>query len=168
MSSEVKLIDVDEETLERMVAAAIRDAFADEVTAPVTPGNVWTQERVDWLRDLHRNDRAGVSGPTREATWAVILTESPYDVLGQVRLKALEEPDVYETGMWLTRTGRGRGLAKLALAAVADKAWDLGGKTLRAETVDSNLAAKGALQGVGFVLAEPDAEGGVRADLSLR
>lgn len=63
----VDLRPVDEATLERMIAAALADASADEVTPPLVRGEEWTPERIDWMRTLHRERRVGLDGPAGEA-----------------------------------------------------------------------------------------------------
>lgn len=87
----VDLRPVDEATLERMIAAALADASADEVTPPLVRGEEWTPERIDWMRTLHRERRAGLDGPAGEATWAVVADG---EVVGAVRLKRTGEPGV--------------------------------------------------------------------------
>ena len=74
------------------------------MTAPVTPGNVWTPERISWLTGFHADRRPGLEGPAGEATWAV---EVDGDVSGAVRLKRTDEAGVLVTGIWLTRRVRG-------------------------------------------------------------
>ena len=72
MTPEIELIPIDEDVLDRLVAAAVSDAAADEVTPPLTPGADWTPERLEWMRGLHRGARAGLDGPDGQATWAVV------------------------------------------------------------------------------------------------
>ena len=98
------LVAVDEGVLEALVDAATSES-ANEVTPPLTPGGTWTPERVEWLRRLHRDCRAGLDGPAGQATWAV--TEGGH-VVGAVRLGRTDEDGVLETGIWLTRGTRGR------------------------------------------------------------
>lgn len=62
--SVVTLADVDESTLERLVAAAVTDAAADDVTPPVTLGEDWSAGRIVWLKDFHRA-RRGTAGRAR-------------------------------------------------------------------------------------------------------
>ena len=88
----------------------------DEVTPPMA-GSHWGPERIEWLRRLHRDRRLGLDGPLGEATWAVALDG---EVVGGVRLKRMAEPDVLETGIWLTRSARGKGVGRKAIADVLD------------------------------------------------
>jgi RimJ/RimL family protein N-acetyltransferase len=134
----VRLRAVDEETLERMLAAALSGAAANEVAAPVTPGEQWTPERVEWMRQLHRDSRPGLAGPAGQATWAA------------VRLKRTTEPDVLETGIWLTRSARGRRVARTAIADVLEHAREHGARRVRADTSRGNSPALSVLQRLGF------------------
>jgi RimJ/RimL family protein N-acetyltransferase len=145
----VVLVDVDETVLESLVRAATGEA-ADDVTPPLTPGGTWTPERVDWLRRLHRQCRAGLSGPERQATWAITLNGR---VVGAVRLKRTADPGALETGIWLTRDERGHGVAAAAIAAVLDKAAELGAREVRADTTTGNAAALSLLRRSGFELS---------------
>ena len=151
----VTLRPVDETVLALLVAAALADAGANEVTPPVTPGENWSPERVEWLRGLHRTRRAGLSGPAGEATWAIDVDGQ---VVGSVRLKRLDGPAVVETGMWLTRDARGRGIGGQALRAVLETAVAGGTRTVRAETTRGNGAALAVLSRLGFRFADGEGE----------
>lgn len=152
----VELTAVDEARLAELVEAATTDATADEVTAALTAGDTWTSARVAWLRQFHRDRRRGFDGPTGEVTRAVVVADR---VVGAVRLKWTGSPGVLETGIWLTRTARGRGVGRAAMAAVLDEAAALGARVVRAETTPRNAAALAVLRHLGFAL-EPggDAE----------
>lgn len=54
--------------------------------------------------------------------------------------------------MWLTRTARGRGIGRAAMAAVLDEAAALGARVVRAETTPRNAAALAVLRHLGFAL----------------
>jgi RimJ/RimL family protein N-acetyltransferase len=143
----VELVPIDEDALERLVAAAVSDAAPDEVTPPLTPGEDWTPERLEWMRDLHRGARAGLDGPDRQATWAVVAHGT---VVGAVRLKRTAQPAVLETGIWLTRSARGGGTGRSAIAAVLGRAQEMGAREVRADTSGDNAAALYVLQRLGF------------------
>src|SRR5438046_198816 len=114
-----------------MVDAATTVPNANEVTPPLTPGAAWTPERIEWLRSLHRDCRAGLDGPAGQATWAI--TEAGR-VVGAVRLGRTDEYGALETGIWLTRGARGHGVGQAAIAAVLEEAATLGAGAVRAET----------------------------------
>jgi RimJ/RimL family protein N-acetyltransferase len=155
----VRLRAVDDSTLSDLVRAALADAAPDEVTAPVTPGNVWTAERLSWLTGFHTDRRSGLEGPAGEATWAV---EVDGDVAGAVRLKRTDEAGVLVTGIWLTRGARGRGVARQALAAVLEAAAASGAREVRAVTGSANTAALAVLRALHFECTETG-DGKVRA-----
>ena len=167
---EVELVGVDEPLLAELVAVAVGNAAAAEVTPPLTPGDAWSPERVEWLRTYHRERRGGLAvGPHREATWAVVVDGA---VAGAVRLRHTGLPGGggdggAETGMWLARSARGRGIGARALAAVVGTARSLGYAELRAETSSGNRPALAVLTAAGFVLDPPDEAGVVVARLAL-
>ena len=142
----VELLPIDEDVLDRLVDAARSDAAPDEVTPPMA-GDHWGPERIAWLRTFHRDRRAGLDGPLGEATWAVSLDGA---VVGAVRLKRTDDPTVLETGIWLTRSARGHGTGRLAVAAALQRAGELGAREVRADTGPDNAAALYVLQRLGF------------------
>lgn len=160
----VALVAVDEAVLAQLVHAATTDAEADEVTPAVTPGGSWTPARVAWLRDFHRVRRAGLSGPAGEASWAVVVDER---VVGAVRLKRTDERGVLETGIWLTRGVRGRGVGRAAMAAALRQAATWGARAVRADTTVTNAGALAVLAGLGFDLTPAGHGPAVRARLLL-
>ena len=166
----VELRPVTEATLSRIVAAAMEGATADEVTPPITPGTAWTEERVEWLRAFHRDRRRGLAGPEREATWAVVEVDDdggPDDgrVVGGLRLRRTGDPDVLETGIWLARDARGRGIGAQAMRLVLGRARQAGARTVRAETTTAHASAVGLLRALGAVITvDGDA---VRAEIPL-
>jgi RimJ/RimL family protein N-acetyltransferase len=141
-----ELLDVDETVLARLVEAAVSDAEPDEVTPPMA-GPRWGPERIEWLRRLHRDRRLGFGGPLGEATWAVAVDG---EIVGGVRLKRTAEPDVLETGIWLIRSARGKGVGRKAIADVIEKARKHGARAVRADTSPENAAALYVLQRLGF------------------
>jgi RimJ/RimL family protein N-acetyltransferase len=156
----VRLVAVDDTVLEQLVQAAVTEAVADEVTPPLTAGPSWTPTRVAWLRDFHRDRRLGLAGPAGEASWAVVFDER---VVGSVRLRQCEAAGVLETGIWLTRGARGRGIGRAAMTAVLDEAADLGAQEVHAQTTVDNVVAQGVLRRLGFHLEPADDGQGVQA-----
>ena len=146
-SLRVALVAVDEAVLARLVGAALVDATPDEVTPPLTSGDRWGPERIEWLRRFHRDRRIGLDGPLGEASWAVTAGAH---VVGAVRLKRTADPAVLETGIWLTRSARGRGVGRRAMTAVLDEARDHGAREVRADTSPENTAALAVLEALGF------------------
>lgn len=147
--SPIGLVAIDEVVLEQLVQAAVSEASADEVTPPLSAGTEWTPARVAWLEKFHRDRRAGLSGEAAEATWAVVVGNA---VVGAVRLKGTNEQGLLETGIWLTRSSRGRGVAVAAMEAVLGQAAALHAHGVRAETTTGNTSAQGVLRRLGFDL----------------
>ncbi len=146
----VQLVAVDEQVLDQLVDAALAGAEPDEVTAPVPGGPGWSPERVEWLRRFHRDRRSGLGGPPGEATWAVVAGGR---VVGAVRLGRTADPDVLETGIWLTRGARGAGVGSRAVGAVLARAADSGARAVRADTGTANGPALALLRRSGFQLS---------------
>ena len=158
--SAVVLVEVDEAVLEELVRVATTDASANDVTPPLTAGDSWSQTRVAWLRDFHRGRREGLAGPKGESTWAVADSSG---VIGSVRLKRTESVGVLETGIWLARSVRGRGLGTVAAAAVVQLATALGATAVRADTTSTNVGALAVLERTGFRVSRADSSGAIRA-----
>jgi RimJ/RimL family protein N-acetyltransferase len=163
-TASVALVAVDDTVLAQLVHAATTDAVADEVTPPLTAGRAWTPARVAWLRDFHRVRRAGLAGPVGEASWAVVVDGL---VVGSVRLKSTDEQGVLETGIWLTRGARGRGVGRAAMVAALRQAATLGATEVRADTTVANAAALAVLRRLGFNLTPADNGHDVHAQLLL-
>lgn len=160
----VTLVPVDDAVLEDLVIAATGRADADEVTPPGGPavdGLVagWSPQRVAWLRAFHRDRRAGLEGPAREATWAVLLDAR---VVGSVRLASTSSSGTLETGVWLVRDVRGRGVGHTVMDAVLEQAAASGAATVLARTTAGNLGALAVLRRAGFTLTA-GADGSVEA-----
>ena len=160
----VELVAVDDPVLEQLVLAATTQAAADEVTPPLTAGQLWTATRVQWLRQFHRECRSGLAGPRGEATWAIVVHKR---VVGSVRLKHTEQQDALEAGIWLTRGARGSGVGRAAMAAALVEAAATNANEVRADTTVGNTAALAMLSSLGFDFAPVRAGQDVRARLAL-
>ncbi|BCW48378.1 GNAT family N-acetyltransferase [Arthrobacter sp. StoSoilB13] len=158
----VALADVDEEMLKELLALALVQASADEVTPPLGSTPFWNPERIAWFHTYHRAAAAGLEGPAREKTWAVVADGA---VVGSIRLKRTA-PGSAETGIWLGRSFRGQGLGRLALHLVADEARTRGFAVLQASTTPGNKAAQALLSSLGAELIVEAAS--VEARLALR
>lgn len=154
---DVALLDITEAVLERLLAVALADADADEVTPPLGGSPGWNADRVRWFLAYHRAAAAGLDGPVREKTWAVAVGGTP---AGAVRLKAISAPGtiagshVLETGIWLGRSLRGWGIGREALRLVTAQAAATGASVLTADTATGNAAARSLLAGLGSTLAD--------------
>lgn len=146
----VSLVEVADDVLERLLAVAVRDAAANEVTPPLGKAEGWTAERIDWFRDYHRQ-ATGLDGPTRQKTWAISYVGG---LAGSIRLR-WTGPGTLETGIWLTRCCRGLGIGREALRQVKVLAAAAGATALVADTTSGNRAALALLRGSGAELASP-------------
>ena len=155
-------MDVDDDVIAELVRAATTDAEPHEVTPPLGAG--WTPERTAWLWAYHRDRREGLDGPCGEATWAVVVAGA---VVGGARLRWTADPGVADTGLWLTRSARGRGVGRVALAAVVGFARPAGVCTVVADTAAGNHGALAVLRHLGFNVAAADADGRVVARLGI-
>lgn len=160
---EVSLVEVGEDVLERLLAAAIQDADPDEVTPPLGGSPGWNPERISWFRHYHRA-ASGLDGPAQEKSWAVSCDGK---LAGSIRLRRTA-PGTVETGIWLGRSYRGRGIAREALRRVLDLAAASGCAVVEADTTAGNGAALALLRGAGADLVFAAASGGATAPVKAR
>ncbi|MET3947341.1 ribosomal-protein-alanine N-acetyltransferase [Arthrobacter sp. UYCu512] len=163
----VLLVDVSGAVLEQLLSVAIQDADADDVTPPMGSAAGWNSERISWFREYHRA-AAGLDGPGQQQSWAV---SSGGELAGAVRLRRTGA-GALETGIWLARSFRGRGIAREALRLVIGRAAATGASVLEAETTAGNTAALALLRSAGAELEEGEAATGatvpVKARIALR
>ncbi|MEU6393675.1 GNAT family protein [Streptomyces sp. NPDC046939] len=164
MTGRVTLRQVDEGTLEELLAVAVEDATPEEVMPPVAGPPGWTPERREAFRAWHRARRAGLTGPLRERTFAIT-----YDVriVGSARLALRDRPDALETGMWLARSWRGHGVGTAALGLLLEEAAEAGAQVVVADTLAHNTAALAALRRNGALLVADGNTDDIRAELPL-
>ncbi|MFF3455298.1 GNAT family N-acetyltransferase [Streptomyces sp. NPDC002730] len=139
----VELRHVDEEMLQGLLAVAVNEAAPGEVMPPVAGPPGWTPARQGAFRAWHRARRPGLAGPLRESTFA-ILTDG--QIIGSARLACRDSQEVLETGMWLARSARGRGIGTAALRALLNEAARADARLVVAETTATNLGAIAALR----------------------
>jgi [ribosomal protein S5]-alanine N-acetyltransferase len=159
---DVRLVDVDETVLGQLLDLAKRDASPDEV-APPLGGPGWNPERTAWFFSYHRAASHGLAGAAGEKTWAIMAGGC---LAGAIRLKLAAEHNTAETGIWLGRSFRARGIGGAALRLVLAEARHAGMTRVTARTLAGNLGAQGLLAGAGAILTDDD-DGTVRAELIL-
>ncbi|MET1063380.1 MAG: GNAT family N-acetyltransferase [Arthrobacter sp.] len=163
----VRLLDVSERVLERLLTVAVHDADPDEVTPPLGTAAGWNSDRISWFREYH-HAAAGLDGPGQQKSWAISCDG---DLAGATRLKRTGAGRL-ETGIWLGRSFRGRGIAREALRLVIGRAAASGASVLEADTTAGNAAALALLRSAGAELEEgeasDDAAVPVRARIALR
>ena len=157
----VALLDVTEAVLEQLLELALRDADADEVTPPLGATAGWNTDRISWFREFHRAAAAGLDGPARQKSWAISCDGQ---LAGSIRLQWTKAAtggtddgrggggDVLETGIWLARSFRGRGVGREALRLVKDRAASAGAAVLVADTTAGNVSALALLKSAGAEL----------------
>jgi RimJ/RimL family protein N-acetyltransferase len=168
----VALLDVSEAVLEQLLDLALRDADADEVTPPLGTTAGWNTDRISWFRQFHRASAAGLDGPAAQKSWAISCDGQ---LAGSVRLRRtdLEVPKAVdggagvgvgagadagasggalETGIWLARSFRGRGVGREAMRLVKARAASAGAAVLVAETTAGNVGALALLKSAGAEL----------------
>ncbi len=152
-SPDVRLADVDERMLELLLRLARLDAEPDEVTPLLGNGTGWNAERSDWFRTYHRAAAAGLDGEARQKSWAILAEGSP---AGSIRLKRTARHDTAETGIWLGRSFRGRGVGTAALNLVLEEATRAGLRHVMAHTTAGNAGARRILTAAGAQLTHHD------------
>lgn len=153
-STDVSLVDVDDAVADQLLQLAKRDASPDEV-APPLGGPGWNLERTAWFFNYHHAAAGGLGGPAAEKTWAVYCGG---DIVGSVRLKRQMEADIpsAETGIWLGRSFRSRGIGRAALGLVLAEARRAGLKRVTARTLAGNEGAQRLLAAAGAALTLDD------------
>lgn len=166
-SPDVRLVDVDETVLGQLLDLAVQDASPADVTPPLGSRPGWNAERLAWFRAYHRAAASGLDGPAREKSWAVVCDGS---LAGSIRLKrtapATAGPGTAETGIWLARSYRRRGVGSAALRLVLVEARRAGLSLVVAQTTAGNHCAQRLLSAAGAVLMHDD--GTVSAAVELQ
>ncbi|MCQ6270764.1 GNAT family N-acetyltransferase [Pseudarthrobacter sp. R1] len=164
-SPDVSLVDVDEAVLEQLLELAKRDASPDEV-APPLGGPGWNLERTAWFYSYHRAAAHGLDGDAGEKSWGILVDGS---LAGSIRLRRVDSGNgvaAADTGIWLGRSFRSRGIGTAALRLVLDVARNAGISEVTARTLTGNLGAQRVLASAGAVLT-PDDDGTVSAVVVL-
>ncbi|GHJ53052.1 hypothetical protein Nm8I071_23590 [Nonomuraea sp. TT08I-71] len=138
MSNRVRLLPINDEMLELLLAVAVAEAKPEEVMPPVEAPPGWSPARREAFREFHRASYGGLDGPTRNQMYVVVVGD---EVVGMAALGGLHEPGAAETGMWLGRPMRGRGVGAAALTEVMQEAARLGLRSVVARTTRTNVAA---------------------------
>jgi RimJ/RimL family protein N-acetyltransferase len=160
--SNVDLLPLDDELIERLLQVAIADAEPGEVMPPVDDAPGWTPTRQEAFRTFHRQRREGLSGPSGEVHFAVVAGG---EIVGSARLARRTEPKTFEAGTWLARSKRNVGIGALT-KVLLEKAAAAGAESVVAETTAGNHAAVTVLRRLGAAFEEsPD--GHIRARLPV-
>jgi RimJ/RimL family protein N-acetyltransferase len=106
-----------------------------------------------------------LDGPKGEATWAVMVAG---EVVGSVRLKRTAILGVLETGIWLSRRGRGQGIGTAAVSEIVRLATVLGAAAVCADTTSTNVQALAVLKRIGFNVGSADSRGSIQARMEIQ
>ncbi|WP_439675274.1 GNAT family N-acetyltransferase [Embleya sp. MST-111070] len=135
----VVLRRLDEALLASLLDAAVRGAEPGEVM-PVEAGAAgWTADRRAAFLAFHHEWAAT---PT---TYAILVDDV---VVGAARLQPTPDGDL-ETGLWIGREHRGRGVGRAVVALLRAEARAQGAPRVVATTTDANTAARRLLTGAG-------------------
>ncbi|MFD9893141.1 GNAT family N-acetyltransferase [Amycolatopsis sp. NPDC059027] len=145
--TDVRLTPLDEESLARLLDAAVTDADPLEVMSPIEGPPGWTAERRAAFLAFHRR-RSLDPATAVETTWVI-------DVDGRAVGAARLEPagDAVEAGIWLGRSARGQGVGRQVVTALLDAARTGGATRFVASTTTGNAAARRLLTNAGADLA---------------
>ncbi len=124
----IRLRPLDDPGLERLLALAVADADPGDV---MPPG--WRPDLVDEFRDFYRGFQSD--------SYEIVHDDH---TVGMIRLTATGE-----TGMWVARSARGRGVGVQALSRVVERAVLRGIPVLHAHTTTGNTAALTVLRRLG-------------------
>lgn len=159
----IELGVVDDATLDELVQVAKSQAAPDEVVAPIAGPPGWIAPRIAWLREFHQARRAGLAGAHKEETFSILQSGK---VIGSARLAEVA-PHTLETGMWLARSVRGRGIGANVLRLLISEASSRGAQHMIAHTTATNVGALGALRKCGALVGHPDADGRIMAQFEI-
>ncbi|SEQ93426.1 GNAT family N-acetyltransferase [Actinokineospora terrae] len=154
----VRLVPLDEATTERLLSVAVHEARPTDVMPTQDGADTWTPATENAFREFHRSHFHGANGTVMYAV------ESEGSLTGMIRMARVSQ-DEAETGMWLGRSARGKGIGTAALRALVAEAAAAGVRTIVADTTSGNSAALGALRTCGATLTHHGDD--VRAELPI-
>ena len=157
---------VDEAGLRELLVVAVADATPEETMPPVEGPPGWTEEKQRSFLDFFL-PKVSSEGT---AAFAVMVG---LQIAGFMRLRRMAEQGVAETGMWLGRSYRGKGIGAAAFDAILTEAAKRGYARVIADTTPQNVAALGVLrrgrarmrEGDGKIYAEIAIDPGYAAEL---
>jgi RimJ/RimL family protein N-acetyltransferase len=148
----------DEAGLRRLLEVAVAQTDPDEAMPPMPGHPAWTAQR--------REAFLAFFGPMLDSPdvviYAVIVEKA---MAGFTRLKKTGQPGTAETGMWLGRTYRGRGIGAAVLQKLLREAAGEGLTRIVADTTIGNLAAQGVLRHASARMVEKD--GKIYAEIAI-
>lgn len=129
----------DEAGLRALLAVAVADATPEETMPPFEGPPGWTDAKQEFFLEFFRPMVAS----DETAVFALTVDGG---IAGFMRLKRVQEVGTAETGMWLGRSYRGRGIGAAAFDALLAEAAKRGYTLVVADTTPQNVAALGVLR----------------------
>ncbi|MFC8531405.1 GNAT family N-acetyltransferase [Nocardia sp. NPDC057227] len=150
---DIALHPLTEATLPALLAAAVADADPLEVMPPVPGQPGWTAERRAAFLAFHR--ARGLAAEPVELTFVVLESAA---VVGAARLRPTGAGE-FETGIWLGRGARGRGVGRAVVALLRAEALRAGARRMVATTTPENAAARALMDGASVRVDGTDVHG---------
>jgi RimJ/RimL family protein N-acetyltransferase len=131
----------DEAALRALLAVAVADATPEETMPPFEGPPGWTDRKQEFFMEFFLP-------MVRSEETAVFAVKVDGAVAGFFRLRRMPDADgtVAETGTWLGRSYRGKGIGAAAFDAVLAEAARRGYTRVVADTTPQNVAALGLLR----------------------
>ena len=129
----------DEAGLRALLAVAVADATPEETMPPFEGPPGWTEEKQRFFLEFFGSVVAS-------ETTAAFAVEVDGGIAGFMRLRRMPEEGSAETGMWLGRSHRGKGLGAVAFDTLLTEAAKRGYTRVIADTTPQNVAALGVLR----------------------
>lgn len=164
MMGRVALRRMDEASLEGLLAVAVDDAAPEEVMPP-WPGH--RDGRLNGRRPSGLGIALGAPG-SPPAPGVHLRDHSRRGDRGRGPPGRPRSGEALETGMWLARSQRGRGIGTAVLRALLDEAARAGARVVVADTTAQNAAALAALRRNGATLTSSEDTADVHAELTPR
>jgi len=143
---DVSLREIEDEAgLWALLAVAVADATPEETMPPFEGPPGWTEEKQEFFLGFFLPVVAS------DGTAAFAITVDG-EIAGFIRLKRMAQRDAdmtggtAETGMWLGRSFRGKGVGTAAFDALLAEAAKRGYRRVVADTMPQNVAALGVLR----------------------
>jgi RimJ/RimL family protein N-acetyltransferase len=158
----VTLRPLDDGLVGALLTLAVGSATPEEVMPPVAGEPGWSAERRRAFDAFYRAHLDGFAGPRATVMYVVLDGD---EVAGMLRLTRFAA-GVLQTGTWLGRGHRGRGVGRAALAAALAEARAFGAQAVVAQTTAGNTAALAVLRAHGARLTRQGDAVEARIDLA--
>ena len=156
---DIALAEITDETgLRALLAVAVADATPEETMPPCDGPPGWTEEKQKFFMDFFLP-------VVRDDATVIFAVQVDGAIAGFMRLKRMPEAGAAETGMWLGRSFRGKGIGAAAFDELLGQAAKRGYDRVVADTTPQNVAALGVLRH-GRALTR-EADGKIYAEIAI-